>query len=131
MLINVDRDLKGPDLTRGTLSIDGHTFCYTCEDAVRDVKIPGQTAIPAGRYKVIITFSNRFQKPLPLLLDVPDFSGVRIHAGNTSADTEGCILVGMHRTDTGVSASQMAVGLLQPQIQEALDAKDEVWLEIA
>lgn len=131
MLININRDEHLTKRTLGKLSIDGHFFCYSCEDTVRPVKVPGETAIPAGRYKVIITFSNRFQKPLPLILDVPFFSGVRIHSGNTEADTEGCVLVGMHRTDDGVSSSQMALGLLQPQIEEALSRRDTVWLGIA
>lgn len=88
------------DSTIGTLSYDGQE-CYSLEDCVREEdapveewKIPGQTAIPAGRYQVIRTMSNRFKTVLPLLLDVEGFAGIRIHPGNTSADTEGCILLG-------------------------------------
>lgn len=77
------RDVIAPDFTLGTLTI-GNVMYQTCEDTVRDVKIPGQTAIPEGKYKVVITFSNRFQKFLPLLLDVPKFTGVRIHSGNVA-----------------------------------------------
>ncbi len=82
--------------TMGELYINGKFFCYTLEDVVRKdgVKVYGETAIPAGRYKVIITMSNRFKVRLPLLQNVPNFDGIRIHPGNTSADTHGCLLVG-------------------------------------
>ena len=75
--------------TVGTLAIDGTFECYTLEDKVREKKIKGITAIPAGRYKVIITESPRFKRPLPLQLNVPGFEGVRIHPGNDAGDTEG------------------------------------------
>lgn len=81
----------------GSLYVDGVWQCWTLEDIVRPEKIMHETAIPAGRYPVTITFSERFQKPMPLLGDVPGFTGIRIHAGNTEADTSGCILVGQQR----------------------------------
>ena len=68
--------------TSGALSIDGKFECFTLEDVVRAKKSAGQTAIPAGTYKVIINQSNRFKRLLPLLLNVPGFEGVRIHTGN-------------------------------------------------
>lgn len=70
-------------------------ICNTLEDASTTKKIKGQSAIPTGKYEVQITMSNRFKKLLPLLLDVPNYAGVRIHKGNDQGDTEGCILVGM------------------------------------
>ena len=74
-------------------------FCDTLEPTWRDYahgayKIKGRSAIPEGRYAVVISFSPKMQQWLPILLGVPKFEGIRIHAGNTSADTEGCILVG-------------------------------------
>ena len=78
------------DSTIGELSVNGKFECFTLEDKVRPVKIKGMTAIPAGAYEVVINFSERFQRPLPLLLNVPNFDGIRIHAGNTAKDTEGC-----------------------------------------
>lgn len=83
--------------TIGTLWNGSQMLCYTLEDVVREVKIPNQTAIPTGRYQVRMTYSMRFKKIMPQLMDVPNFAGVRIHGGNTDADTEGCILVGMHK----------------------------------
>ena len=75
--------------------LDGRFGVLHLEDVVRQgEKVPGQTAIPEGIYTVQITFSNRFKRDLPLLLNVPNFEGIRIHPGNTDADTEGCILVG-------------------------------------
>lgn len=99
MNITVNRIFKGPDYTIGKLYIDGKYFCDTLEDTVRNpgVKIPGKTAIPAGKYKIKLTESLRFVRLMPRLENVPGFTGVLIHAGNTAEDTEGCILVGKNR----------------------------------
>lgn len=83
--------------TIGKLYINDKYFCDTLEDAVRDVKIKHQTAIPKGIYKVILTASPRFKRILPRLLNVPEFTGVLIHRGNTIDDTSGCILVGENK----------------------------------
>jgi hypothetical protein len=56
------------------------------------VKIPGQTAISCGRYELVLNMSQRFGRILPEVLNVPNFSGVRLHGGNTTANTEGCCL---------------------------------------
>ena len=92
----------GEKSTLGKLFVGGVFFCYVLEDKVREIenepvakwKIPSQTAIPRGQYKVIIDFSSHFGTELPHILDVPGFDGVRIHWGNTDIDTEGCLLVG-------------------------------------
>lgn len=99
MNIIIKRIFKGPEYTIGKLYIDGKYFCDTLEDTVRKpgVKIPGKTAIPAGKYKIKLTESLRFKKLMPRLENVPGFTGVLIHSGNTAEDTEGCILVGFNR----------------------------------
>ena len=95
MLIEVKRFEFKDTYTVGKMYIDNIYECYTLEDVVRKgAKVNGQTAIPTGTYSVIINVSNRFKRRLPLLLNVPGFTGVRIHTGNSSADTHGCILLG-------------------------------------
>lgn len=126
------RALGTKGYTSGSLLIDGEHECCTLEDEVRPVKIYGHTAIPAGTYKVIITKSNRFKRLMPLLLDVPGFTGVRIHCGNTAEDTSGCILVGQRvdQEEGYLYKSRLAMNALQPKIQAALDAGQEVFLTI-
>ena len=99
MQIKIKRIFKGPEYTIGKLYIDGKYFCDTLEDTVRapGVKIPGKTAIPAGKYKIKLTESLRFGRLMPRLMDVPGFTGVLIHAGSMAEDTRGCILVGKNR----------------------------------
>lgn len=101
-------------------------LCYTLEDPVREpgVKIPGKTAIPEGRYRVVLTLSPRFGEWVPLLLDVPMFVGIRIHWGNSAKDTEGCILVGDDPTlsrDNWVGKSRVAYNRLVERIREWLE----------
>ena len=119
------------DRTIGLVCVNNRFSCYSLEDAVRQgPKVPGRTAIPAGRYQVIITPSQRFGVPLPLIVEVPGFDGIRIHAGNTAADTEGCVLVGLGRSDDQVRDSRAALAQLQRQIEFALGAGRIVWCAI-
>lgn len=95
-----------PTYTIGRLAIGDRHFCDVLEDPVRDLnkdgdltdvgemKIPGETAIPYGRYKVVVTMSPKFKRELPLILDVKHFTGIRIHRGATAKNTDGCVLVG-------------------------------------
>jgi hypothetical protein len=117
----------------GRLYVDDVFECFTVEDRPRDKKIYGVTGIPTGVYKVIVTMSNRFKKRLPEVLDVPGFKGIRIHAGNSSKDTEGCIIVGSVNTkddDDWVGGSKIAMDRLLPKIEDALAVKEKVTLEI-
>lgn len=120
-----------PDYTVGKLYIDDIFECFTLEDVIRDVKIYGQTAIPYGKYKVTINQSVRFKRALPLLLNVPNFQGIRIHTGNKTAETEGCILVGTMRTKDGmVLNSKIAFDKLFEKMLIAFKNKTPITIEI-
>lgn len=116
--------------TIGELTIDDFK-CWTLEDTAREntFKIPGKTAIPAGRYRVIISYSTRFKRDLPLLLDVPNFEGVRIHPGNTDQQTEGCILPGYSKEKDWIGDSRRACEDLQKIIEERIKT-EQLWLTI-
>lgn len=117
--------------TIGRLGIGGVFQMFTLEDVVRDgPKIQHETAIPAGRYSVVITKSQRFGCMLPLLLDVPEFTGVRLHSGNFAGDTSGCVLVGLSRANDSILSSKLALAALQPKIAGALAKGERVWMVI-
>jgi hypothetical protein len=138
MLLTVNRYPSQNGATLGELLVDGTKECFTCEDEVREVagepvskwKIKGKTAIPAGRYRVVLTMSNRFKKVLPELLNVPGFLGVRIHSGNTADDSEGCILVGEVKGPDCVLKSRDAMTELMALLSTVIDGGESVWIEI-
>lgn len=124
----------GEKATEGEIYIDGVWECYSLEDVVRPqgVKIPGQTAIPAGKYRIIIDDSQRFKRLMPHILDVPMFEGVRMHPGNDAEDTEGCILVGTDKAADDpnfIGGSRNAFNALFNKLEEALK-EGEVWITI-
>ncbi len=107
--------------TIGELTIDGVFYCYILEDVVRAVKIAGKTAIPTGTYIVVLTHSQRFGRVLPLLVGVENYSGVRIHPGNTAEDTEGCLLPGRVRKIDYVGESKVAFAAVLEKLGSAKD----------
>jgi hypothetical protein len=132
MNLKVVRKVFTEDSTIGELSVDGRFECFTLEDKVRAVGTPkvwGATAIPEGIYEVIINFSEKFQKFLPLLLNVPNFSGIRIHSGNTSRDTTGCILVGQSKASNFVGNSKAAFAPLFAKMQAA-SKREKIFIQI-
>jgi hypothetical protein len=92
MILLLTRLIYSDKCTIGELYVDGRFECYTLEDRIRSVKVPKETAIPTGRYRIEVTYSNKFKQQMPLLINVHNFSGVRIHSGNTAKDRWGCIL---------------------------------------
>lgn len=132
MKLQLIREQYKPDSTVGRLLVDGTFECFTLEDGIRTNKVHGRTAIPPGSYRVTVTPSPRFKKDLPRLHDVPNFQGVLIHPGNTSADTEGCILVGAQwqKGAEAIGQSRVAFGALFAKIQDALSRGDSVKIEV-
>jgi len=119
-MLRLIRKIYSDKSTIGELYLKDEFLCWTLEDTVRKLKIPHKTAIPAGQYEVVMSFSNRFQKRLPELLKVPFFSGIRIHAGNKPEDTDGCILVGKEVMSDFVAHSQETMTKILPKIEEQL-----------
>lgn len=120
--------------TIGELFLNGKHECYVCEDVVRPkeaAKVFGETAIPTGTYAIANTFSPRFGKYLPLLLNVPGYAGIRIHPGNTAKDTEGCLLPGVeiYADGSGVAKSVIAFNALFAKIKAA-EKKEKISITI-
>lgn len=106
--LKLQRDTFTTNSTIGKLFVNGEFNCFTLEDIHRPKKIMHETCIDAGIYEVVITYSQRFKKMMPLLLNVPNFTGIRIHSGNTDEDTSGCILVGLKKGVDIIGESRMA-----------------------
>jgi hypothetical protein len=133
MELLLQRKPSAEKTTLGELYRDSSFECHTLEDVVRPdgVKVWGETAIPAGRYRVTITYSPKFKQEMPLVHDVPGFTGVRIHTGNTIHDTHGCVLVGeVVLSPTTIGNSRVAYNKLFLKLRAALDSGQEVWLEV-
>lgn len=136
MKIRVERRDFSQTTTIGVMFVDEAFQCYTLEDVDRHLesggeKIYGATAIPRGVYRVKLTMSNRFKRVLPLLENVPNFLGIRIHAGNDHTNTEGCILVGTGTNhDNKLFNSRIALESLIERIEAADRRGEEVWLEV-
>lgn len=141
MELVLKRNKRTDKSTIGAIKIDNNFFCYTLEDKDRGLKqsdllvsikarkLFGITAIPAGRYKVVLSFSNRFKKYMPEIKNVPGFEGVRIHCGNKPEDTEGCILLGMDAGIDTISKSRVAYDALMQKL-EAVEKSEPVYLTI-
>lgn len=127
--ILVKRTYLTDTYTEGKMFINGEYFCDTLEDTVRTLKtkadkVYGETAIPEGTYEVKMTYSNKMKRILPILLNVPFFTGIRIHAGNTAdKDSLGCILVGVKLRDGYITKSKVTENKLVDILKEENDIK--------
>lgn len=132
MELELKRRIFTSESTIGELFIDGQYQCFILEDITRpatEAKVYGKTAIPYGRYEVIISYSNRFKKLTPRLLNVPQFEGILIHPGNTSANTDGCLLPGETKAKDFVGNSKIAYDKLFKRLQAAVK-KGKVFITI-
>ena len=134
MELKLNRIFLGSSATIGELLVNDKYLCDTLEDRVRPEgeKVYGKTAIPEGMYEVKLTHSPRFKKILPEILNVPNFSGIRIHTGNSSKDTEGCILVGTWdgEKEDWVGNSRIAFDELMALLEEATNNKEKITITV-
>ena len=146
-LFKLVREQFTPQSCLGRLLINDTFECFTLEDVDRhledgiSIKVPKQTAIPRGTYEITIDFSERFKRRMPHLLAVPKFTGIRIHSGNTVADTEGCILLGQtfhlnHNDNPDLNSfsifhSKAAYEAFIPKLKQALQDNAKCWISIS
>lgn len=147
-LLRLQREPSDGGATLGALYLNDVWQCWTLEDVIREPithtvqravspaawvqtwKVPGKTAIPAGRYTVVLTLSARFKMILPELLDVPGFSGIRIHAGNRGTDTEGCLLTGRGRDVAFIGESVAALDALLLRLKGVTRSRDRLAIDV-
>ena len=129
--LKLKRIYKGSKYTIGKLFINDKYFCDTIEDTDRGLKssmsveyikkkkVYAETAIPTGTYKIEMTYSSKFKRILPLLVDVKGFSGIRIHRGNTEIDSSGCIIVGENKVKGKViNSTRYEIALVNKLLDE-------------
>lgn len=139
MEIKVIRNILTSEYTVGKLYIDEEYICDTIEDRCRKIekkedKIYGVTAIPHGRYPVILDYSPKYSKLMPHILDVPYFEGIRIHCGNSDEDSLGCIIVGEYCPGVAggwVSNSRIAYGKVFTKLKQASDKGERIFITIS
>jgi len=147
MELFVERTPSANGCTFGRFLVEGNPRWATLEDVIRPamVKVPGETAIPPGRYRVILSTSPRFGENafyqsicrdaeglarVPELLAVPGFAGIRIHVGNYAKDTDGCILIGKGALPTleMITQSRLAYRELMALLMDAERHQEPIWV---
>lgn len=135
MKLRLERTTFTDKSTIGALYVNGVFQCWTLEDKDRRLeeggeKVYGKTAIPRGAYEIAITYSSRFRRELPLLKSVPQFEGIRIHAGNSDSDTEGCILVGAGIGADRIYNSKVTFDALFSRLDVAYSKGEPITIEV-
>lgn len=142
MEIRVKRIARKDGYTIGRMSLNGSYFCDTLEDTDRGLKSTmseeeilskkrkGITAIPTGEYDVILTFSPKFKRVLPLLLNVPGYQYIRVHHGNLPSSTDGCLLVGENKVKGQIVNSRATLEKLMSVLLECEKKKEKVTITI-
>lgn len=127
MILTLTRKSSGPDGTLGELAVNGERLFFTMEPDEDRAQHP---AIPVGTYQVVVSYSVRFKRMLPVVLNVPGRLGIRFHPGNLQSETDGCILLGMAQTKTAVLRSREACEAFQSAIAPCLARDEKVTLTI-
>ena len=134
MELTLTRTSRQAECTTGVLYLGKERMAHTLEPRWRDLekeqKVAGQTAIPEGTYEICLEVSARFKRLMPYLMNVPGFTGILIHCGNTVADTEGCILVGKRSVNDRLSMSRSAFNKLFARLKEAWDRGEPIILKV-
>lgn len=132
MELELTRQTFKPDCVTGVLRVSRDKEelyqCYTLEDKKVDTS-KSNNCIPAGKYKVVLTYSPKFKRLLPLVL-VEGRDGIRIHSGNTDQDTTGCILVGEAIKGNYLGGSRVALAWLMHYLNQAVDNQEDICLTI-
>lgn len=143
--LSVYRKWKKDVYTIGKLYIDSQYHCDTLEDPIRNLsdynhdgdftdpgegKIYGQTAIPCGTYQVIVSYSPKFDKRLPELLNVPGFTNIRIHSGADAKHTDGCILIGENKQKGRLQNGPYYQNILVDRIDEAINNGEKCYITV-
>lgn len=153
MKLRLERAWKKPTYTIGRLFVDGELFCNTLEDTdrglhfkdslgrIQSVKIPSETAIPTGNYRITLDIlspkysANEWYMTVcggrvPRLLNVPGFDGILIHTGNTALDTSGCVLVGLNTKVGQLTSSKDTFKKLYAKLKTAHDRGEIIEIDI-
>ena len=140
MRLTLKRIANRPTYCIGKLYINGKYLCDVLEDCdrgldstmteedIKKIKVKGETAIPTGIYKIILNYSPKFKKVMPLLTNVKGYSGVRIHSGNSAKDTEGCLLVGLNTVVGRLTNSKNTYNALYKRLQQK--GSNDITIEI-
>lgn len=130
-LLKLRRMALSSDYTDGILfDNEGYRLCDTLEPPSHTMRPGTKGCIPVGTYSLLVTRSPKFGRWLPLLMHVPGFTGIRIHPGNTVADTQGCILPGSRVAPGQLSESRPAMERLMRTIRAAESQDRPIFLQV-